>query len=623
MRVADEMDVNIGHEVGYVVPFESCCTNETILRYCTDEMLLREMMSNPLLSFYGVIIIDDVYERSISTDVLLGYLKDILLSRPDLKVVIICSPELSSKLVSHYGNVPLIEARDTCSVEVVYTSVIEKDIFLSALRLIFEIHHSKEKGDIVAFLASEREIQRAYEMIKQEEFQINPEVGELVPVPLNPYETFSDYIPYEGPDHSFKDHKRRVVLTTSLGESLIWMNNISFVIDVGVERRKGYNTRIRTESLVMQPISKVQAEMRRQILGACPTGKIFRLYPEEVFQNKMKVSLTPKVEESNLTSMVLFLKRMDIAGLGHCDFLNRPDPESLMQALEDLDYLAALDNDGNLSEFGIIMSEFPLDPQLSKSILAACEFDCVDEMLTLAAMVTAPNCFLSPPQEAEADVSVCRTKYLHAAGDHFTLINIYNEYELLRKANASQYDVEKWCHDYFLNFSALEMARVIRAELLDIMRRIELPISEPAFGSEENVLNIQKSLLSGYFMQIARDVDGMGNYIMLAHKQVGQLHPVSVYCMNQKTPEWILFHDFSVSDRSYIRIASEITPDLFVQMVPQYYFTNLPPSESKEILQKALDHMSSMSTIEKPQEEEDGVYDNEAAGSAEQRCVIQ
>lgn len=125
-------------------------------RYCTDEMLLREMMSNPLLSTYGVIIIDDVYERFVSTDVLLAFLRDILLTRPELKVVIITPPELSSKIVSYYGNVPLIEVESTYSAEVVYTSAVQRDYFHAALRLLFEIHHTQEKGDIVVFLACEQ-----------------------------------------------------------------------------------------------------------------------------------------------------------------------------------------------------------------------------------------------------------------------------------------------------------------------------------------------------------------------------------------------------------------------------------------------------------------------------------
>ncbi|NXO03595.1 DQX1 helicase, partial [Rhinopomastus cyanomelas] len=261
-------------------------------------------------------------------------------------------------------------------------------------------------------------------------------------------------------------------------------------------------------------------------------------------------------------------------------------PESLMQALEDLDYLAALDNDGNLSEFGIIMSEFPLDPQLSKSILASCEFGCVHEMLTIAAMLTAPNCFLHTPPGTEEIALTRWRKFSHPAGDHFTLINVFNAF---KDVSANQYySNEKWCRDYFLSCNALRMAEIIRVELVEIMKRLELPISEPDFGTKENTLSIKKSLLSGYFMHIARDVDGSGNYLMLTHRQVAQLHPLSSYCNTRRVPEWVLFHEFSVSEGNSIRVVSEISPELFVELVPQYYFSNLPPSESKDILQELI-----------------------------------
>ncbi|NXM70728.1 DQX1 helicase, partial [Serilophus lunatus] len=278
-------------------------------------------------------------------------------------------------------------------------------------------------------------------------------------------------------------------------------------------------------------------------------------------------------------------------------------PESLMQALEDLDYLAALDNDGNLSEFGIIMSEFPLDPKLSKSLLASCEYECVDEMLTIAAMVTAPNCFLHAAPGTEEIALTCWRRFSHPAGDHFTLINIFNAFRAA-SANSTNQDSgnERWCRDYFLSCSALRMAQTIRAELLDIMRRIELPISGPAFGSKGNALSIQKALLSGYFMHIARDVDGSGNYLMLTHRQVAQLHPFSSYYNTRRIPEWVLFHEFSISEDNSIRIVSEISPGLFAELVPQFYFSNLPPSESKDILQELINHLSPVPAMKEEQE---------------------
>ncbi|CAK6436008.1 unnamed protein product [Pipistrellus nathusii] len=615
LRVADEMDVNIGHEVGYVVPFENCCSSETILRYCTDDMLQREMMSSPFLASYGVVVLDDVQERSIATDVLLGLLKGVLLARPELRLVICTPPPLLGRLSALYGAAPLVQVPGGRPVEVEHLSGAPGDALESVLRLIFEIHHSGERGDIVVFLACEQDIGKAYESVCREACRRDADGGELVVVPLYPREKCALFKPPEETERRGPAPPRRVVLTASPGEALIGSSSVRFVIDVGVERRKVYNPRIRASSRVRQPISHSQAEARKRVLSSTTSGKLFRLYSEEFASRDMRPLKPAEVQEANLTSTVLFMKRIAIAGLGHCDLLNRPAPESLMQALEDLDYLAALDNDGNLSEFGIIMSEFPLDPQLSKSILASCEFDCVDEMLTIAAMVTAPSCFSHLPRGAEEAALACWRTFLHPEGDHFTLINVYKAYQDAALSAASEHCVEKWCQDRFLSCAALRMADAVRAELVETVRRIELPYAEPAFGSRENTLNIKKALLSGFFMQIARDVDGSGNYLMLTHKQVAQLHPLSSYALGGKTPEWVLFHKFSLCENNYIRITSETSPELFMQLAPQYYFSNLPPSESKDLLQQATARLPAAQGEQPPCEK--------CPETTEQRCALQ
>lgn len=399
-RVAEEMDVTIGEEVGYSIRFEDCSSNKTMLKYLTDGMLLREAMADPLLERYKVIVLDEAHERTLATDVLFGLLKEVLRNRPDLKLVVMSATLEAEKFQGYFNGAPLMKVPGRLHpVEIFYTQEPERDYLEAGIRTVVQIHMCEPAGDILVFLTGEEEIEDACRKITKEVNNLGDQVGPIKVVPL--YSTLPPAMQQKifdnapAPITEGGPAGRKIVVSTNIAETSLTIDGIVYVIDPGFSKQKVYNPRIRVESLLVSPISKASAHQRSGRAGRTQPGKCFRLYTERSFNNDLQPQTYPEILRSNLANTVLTLKKLGIDDLVHFDFMDPPAPETLMRALEVLNYLGALDDEGNLTKLGEIMSEFPLDPQLSKMLVVSSDFNCSNEILSISSMlsVSVPQLF--------------------------------------------------------------------------------------------------------------------------------------------------------------------------------------------------------------------------------------
>ncbi|GJN31289.1 hypothetical protein PR202_gb19671 [Eleusine coracana subsp. coracana] len=566
-RVAEEMDVTIGEEVGYSIRFEDCSSHKTVLKYLTDGMLLREAMADPLLEKYKVIVLDEAHERTLATDVLFGLLKEVLKNRPDLKLVVMSATLEAEKFQGYFSGAPLMKVPGRLHpVEIFYTQEPERDYLEAAIRTVVQIHMCEPAGDILVFLTGEEEIEDACRKINKEVNNMGDQVGPVKVVPL--YSTLPPamqqkiFEPAPAPLKEGGPPGRKIVVSTNIAETSLTIDGIVYVIDPGFSKQKVYNPRIRVESLLVSPISKASAHQRAGRAGRTQPGKCFRLYTEKSFNEDLQPQTYPEILRSNLANTVLTLKKLGIDDLVHFDFMDPPAPETLMRALEVLNYLGALDDEGNLTELGEMMSEFPLDPQMSKMLVISPKYNCSNEILSISAMLSVPNCFLRP-RDAQKAADEAKARFGHIDGDHLTLLNVYHAY----KQNNED---PQWCYENFINSRALKSADNVRQQLVRIMTRFNLKMCSTDFNNHEYYVNIRKAMLSVFNS--------------FSYHQVVHLHPSN--CMDHK-PEWVIYNEYVLTTRNFIRTVTDIRGEWLIDIAPHYYdLSNFPSCEAKRVLER-------------------------------------
>merc|ERR1719487_224019 len=550
-RVAEEADVKLGEEVGYNIRFEDKTCDKTVIKYMTDGMFLKESMSTPTMPKYSVIMLDEAHERTLSTDIIFGLLKEMLPKRPDLKCVVMSATLNAEKFQAFFNNAPLMTVSGRMyPVTTFYTMNPIKDYVQTAIDVVSEIHYYEGPGDVLVFLTGEEEIETACEGIR--ESCENMSKGPITVLPLY------SALPLPQQRKIFEQVEgRKVVVATNVAETSITIDGVVYVVDPGLSKQNVYNPRTHVSSLLVSPISRAAAKQRAGRAGRTKAGKCFRLYTKPTFDKDLAATCHPEILRANLNQVLLTLKKLNIDDVVHFDYMDPPAPETMMRALEDLNMLGAIDDEAELTELGQLMADMPLEPELSRSVLMSGKWGVLDETLTVVAMLSVPTPFLRGPKGSKASKKM-HSQFYHPSGDHLTLMQVYDAF-LENRANSKD-----WCWNNYLSERSLVQATNVRRQLESMAKRKGIANVRK---SEDVSADVRKSLLEGFFMQVAFINVGGKNYTTIRDKQVVTIHPSS--SLSSK-PEWLMYHELALTDQAYVRTVSSVWGDQLLEVAPQY-----------------------------------------------------
>ncbi|KAM9335986.1 ATP-dependent RNA helicase DHX8 [Symphorus nematophorus] len=571
-RVSEEYGCCLGQEVGYTIRFEDCTSPETVIKYMTDGMLLRECLIDSELGQYAIIMLDEAHERTIHTDVLFGLLKKTVQKRTDMKLIVTSATLDAVKFSQYFYEAPIftIPGR-TYPVEVLYTKEPETDYLDASLITVMQIHLTEPPGDILVFLTGQEEIDTACEILYERMKSLGPDVPELIILPVY------SALPSEMQTRIFDPAppgSRKVVIATNIAETSLTIDGIYYVVDPGFVKQKVYNSKTGIDQLVVTPISQAQAKQRAGRAGRTGPGKCYRLYTERAYRDEMLTTNVPEIQRTNLASTVLSLKAMGINDLLSFDFMDAPPMETLITAMEQLYTLGALDDEGLLTRLGRRMAEFPLEPMLCKMLIMSVHLGCSEEMLTIVSMLSVQNVFYRP-KDKQALADQKKAKFHQPEGDHLTLLAVYNSWKNNKFSNP-------WCYENFIQARSLRRAQDIRKQMLGIMDRHKLDV----VSCGKATVRVQKAICSGFFRNAAKK-DPQEGYRTLIDQQVVYIHPSSALFNRQ--PEWVVYHELVLTTKEYMREVTTIDPRWLVEFSPAFFKVSDPTRLSKQKKQQRLE----------------------------------
>ena len=330
-RVADEVGIELGKEVGYAIRFEDCTSEDTVIKYMTDGILLRESLREPDLDQYAAIVMDEAHERSLNTDVLFGILREMVQRRRDLKLIVTSATMDSDKFAQFFGSVPVFRIPGRAfPVDILYARSLFDDYVAEAVKMVTKIHLNRPKGDILVFMTGKGDIEATCQALAKRLTEIGDGVAPLLLLPMY------SALPSELQAKIFEQAKaghRKCIVSTNIAETSLTVDGIRYVVDTGFSKVKVYNPKIGMDSLQVTPISRANADQRAGRAGRTGPGMCFRLYTERVYNSELLATMVPEIQRTNLGTVVLLLKSLGVDNLLEFAFMDAPPQETILNSM--------------------------------------------------------------------------------------------------------------------------------------------------------------------------------------------------------------------------------------------------------------------------------------------------
>ncbi|KAK2744441.1 putative ATP-dependent RNA helicase dhr2 [Onygenales sp. PD_40] len=605
-RVADEMGTPLGNsspasKVGYSVRFDSSTSPSTRIKFLTEGMLLQEMLSDPWLTKYSAVVVDEVHERGVNVDLILGFLRNMVSGKKEgrggvpLKVVVMSATADMESLLGFFGegmrsgkieekklkegaekaeNMDKPSGDDTPSkevsvchikgrqypVKVIYSPEPVHDFVDAALKTIFQIHMKEPlPGDILVFLTGQETVESLEALVNEYAVGMDPALPKILVLPL-----FAA-LPQAAQQRVFlpaPPRTRKIILSTNIAETSVTVSGVRHVVDCGKAKMKQFRARLGLDSLLVKPISKSAAIQRKGRAGREAPGNCYRLYTEKDYLALQEAN-TPEILRCDVSQSILTMKARGVDDIMGFPFLTQPSRESLEKALLQLFNIQALEETGQISEIGRKIAKLPLTAQLGRVLLAGAEHgpDCLRDVIDIISCLSVENIFLNTTsEEKKEEAEKARRDLYRREGDHLTMLATVQAYA------AEHSDRKAWATRHLVSHRAMQAVMDVRKQLTTQCRQAKLlppatkdsDYSNPPASSEDNPIPILKSFLTGFASNTARLFPD-GSYKTIVGNQTVAIHPSSV--LFGRKVEAIMYNEYVFTNRSYARGVSAVQMD--------------------------------------------------------------